>query len=58
MVWGVEAPEQTYFVAKIVIDKTAQFPDYISINEPIPSVRGLKRCIFLKETDTPHNGAQ
>jgi hypothetical protein len=58
MVGRVEAPKESYFMPKIVIDITAQFPYYILINKPIPSIGGFKERIFLKETYEPNNGSQ
>jgi len=39
-------------MSQVMVGKVAQFPDNISINEPVPGKTCLERGVSLKKTDT------
>ena len=43
----VETPEQAYFVSEVVIDEMSEFPDDVSIDQPVPGEGCFKRSIFF-----------
>ena len=39
-------------MSQVMVGKMAQFPDNISINEPVPGKMRLERSVSLKKTNT------
>jgi hypothetical protein len=52
----MEAPEQAYFMAKIMIDKVCEFPDDVSVDEPVPGEFRFEDGIFFKKADAKGYG--
>jgi hypothetical protein len=51
MMSGMQAPQQTYFMGKVMIYKMSQFPDDIAIDEPIPGEACIYNRELFKESD-------
>lgn len=51
VVCRVEAPEQAYFMSEIVIDEMSEFPDDVSIDEPVPGETGGEDGVFFEKAD-------
>ena len=56
VVGAVKAPEQPYLMTKIVVNKVSEFPDDITIDEPVPGKAGGQYRILFKKADAKRYG--
>ena len=51
VVCGMETPEQAHLMSEIVINEMGEFPDDVSIDEPVPGEAGGHDGVFFEKAD-------